>query len=118
MYENITGIRTDPENPGFKHIILQPRILDSKMNYARCEYQSPHGLIKSYWQLKGETLVWKVTVPPNTTATAYIFTDKNSRILESSIPVEDSTGVEFLKYTENAAVYDLKSGHYQFEVRN
>lgn len=118
MYENITGIRTDPENPGFKHIILQPRILESEMSYARCEYQSPHGLIKSCWQLKDETLVWKVTVPPNTTATAYIPTEENSRILEGSTPVEDSPVVKFLKYTKNAAVYDLKSGHYRFEVRN
>jgi alpha-L-rhamnosidase len=115
MVENITGIRTDPEAPGFKRIILQPRI-GGELTYARGEYQSPYGLIKSHWQIEGDSLIWDVNVPPNTTATAHIPAVTHARILEGDLPIENAFGVKCLRRTDEAVVYELQSGSYSFKV--
>jgi alpha-L-rhamnosidase len=115
MYENITGIRTDPQNPGFKHIILKPTT-DSSMSYARGEYQSPYGLIRSHWQIEDDTFTWEVTVPPNSSATTHFLFSGQTRIFESDAPVEESHGVTFIRQTHESIVYRLESGSYRFKV--
>jgi alpha-L-rhamnosidase len=123
MYENIAGIRTDPTSTGFKHIILQPRIpsislgtSDGGLTFARGEYQSPYGLIKSHWRIEVDSFIWEVTVPPNTTATAFIPAEDRSQIFEGAVPIKKSTGVELIRRTQGAAVYGLQSGNYRFTV--
>jgi alpha-L-rhamnosidase len=115
MYENIAGIRTNPRYPGFKHIILQPKI-GGGLSYARGEYQSPYGLIQSHWRIDDDTFTWEVTLPPNTTADAYIPTDMQSQILEGTAPIEESPGVVFIRQTHESAVYKLVAGNYLFAV--
>jgi alpha-L-rhamnosidase len=116
MYENITGIRTDPKNPGFKHIILRP-IIGGGLSFARCDYQSPYGLIRSYWQKEDNALLWDVSVPANTTATAYIPISAGTQIFENDLPIEESPGIAFIRKTPNSAVYKLQAGSYKFEIR-
>ncbi len=116
MYENITGIRTDPKQPGFKHIILQPTT-GGGMSYARGEYQSPYGLIQSHWRIEDGAFIWEITVPPNATATAHIPVDAGSQISEGGIPTEGSPGLKFIRQTHKSAVYKLEAGSYKFTVR-
>ncbi len=52
IVENMVGIQTDPKNPGFEHIILQPKI-GGNLNYARAAYQSSYGLIKKSLEDRG-----------------------------------------------------------------
>ena len=87
MYENITGIKPDLGAPGFKHFHLQPQI-GGGLTYAHCEYQSPYGLIKSHWRIEGDSLIWDITVPPNSTATAHIPSGINDQILEGDTPIK------------------------------
>jgi len=117
IYENIAGIRTDPQNPGFKHIILQPAT-GGDMSYARGEYQSPYGLIQSHWRIEGDAFIWEVTVPPNSTATAHIPIDAGSQISEGGVPTEGSPGLQFIRQTHESAVYKLQPGSYSFKVTN
>ncbi len=115
MYENILGFQTDPKNPGFKHILFHPRI-GGDITHARGKFHSLYGIIKSEWQIEGDSLVWEVTVPPNTTATAHIPATSHSRVLEGSTPVEASPGVDLLRQTPEALVVRLDSGNYRFTV--
>jgi alpha-L-rhamnosidase len=115
MYENIAGIRTDPEAPGFKHIILQPRP-SVGITHARGEFQSSYGHVKSQWQIEGDSLIWEVIVPPNTSATAYVPAKTRSQILEGAVPIEDAPGLEFIRQTSETVVYELQSGNYRFSV--
>lgn len=123
IYENITGIRTDPEAPGFKHIILRPRLPagwpgggEKKLTYARAQFQSLFGSIKSHWWIEGETLNWEVKVPPNTTATAYIPAAAQDTIFEAGVSVDASPGVQLVRREEDAVVCTLLSGTYKFTV--
>jgi hypothetical protein len=102
--------------PGFMHIILEPRP-GGGITFARGIYRSPYGLIESHWRVEDEALIWDISVPCNTTATAHIPADAHSQILEGGIPLEDSPGVELLRQTPEAMVVALQSGRYRFAVK-
>jgi alpha-L-rhamnosidase len=113
MYENITGIRAG--EPGFKKVILQPRP-GGGLTYARGEYKSMHGMIKSHWRMNGDALDWEISLPPNVTAEAFIPTGIGSSITESDSPLEQAPGIKFIRQTSDVVVVELQSGEYQFKV--
>ncbi|WP_325176593.1 glycoside hydrolase family 78 protein [Paenibacillus alkalitolerans] len=68
LYRYMAGIDTDPGQPGFKHIRIQPHpgIGVSKVH---AEYDSLYGKIVSSWQLQDGRFRLQVNIPVNTTAT-------------------------------------------------
>ena len=70
FYKGLGGIFPDPENPGFKHILLRPNF-PSGLNQFEARHQSPYGEICSKWESKKNRIVYQVTVPANSTATFY-----------------------------------------------
>jgi len=115
MYNYSLGIQRDPDNPGFKHFILQP-IPDpsGQMTWANGYYDSMYGKIKSAWRIKDGVLIYNATVPANTTATVYIPSIDIDLVTENGKPMHQVEGVTFLKYNNGNAVYKLSSGTYEF----
>src|SRR5690606_35159852 len=60
MYRNIAGIRHDPDNPGYKHIIIHPR-LGGDLTHAKGEYESVYGKIVSDWEQTDDKFKLNVT---------------------------------------------------------
>lgn len=71
-YECVAGIAPDPAKPGFKHIVMRPDFSIVDMRGARASYPSIYGDIVSNWKREGESIVWHVTIPANTTATLFM----------------------------------------------
>jgi alpha-L-rhamnosidase len=115
MYENIAGIRNDPASPGYNNFYLHPR-MGGGLTFARGEYRSIYGTIKSHWRIDGSNFIWDVTVPPNTTATAIIPSLRQDLIFEGTTPIEESPGVEFIRIIHDSREYTIKSGIYSFIV--
>ena len=67
IWETVAGIASDPEQPGFKHIIMKP-IPDKRLGHINAEYQSAAGLIKSAWRYEGDQWIWDFTIPEGATA--------------------------------------------------
>lgn len=84
FYTDILGIKSDENDPGYHHIILEPKFTD-KLSYAKGSYNSVYGLIESSWETENGTGVIKYscTVPANTTATIK---------LPNSEPIEVGSG--------------------------
>ena len=80
-YQTLGGINYDRNRPGFKHIILRPRPVGD-LTWARASHVSVYGKIVSDWKLSDGRIHWRVVVPPNTTATAYIPTTSADLIRE------------------------------------
>lgn len=112
-YQTLGGINYDPNQPGFKHIILRPRPVGD-LTWVRASHVSVYGKIESDWKLENGKMLWRVVVPPNTTATAYIPTRLPSQVRESGKPIDQVAGVQMLKLLNDAAVFKLKSGTYEF----
>jgi len=68
LYEHVAGMKSDIENPGFKHIHFHPHPGGGLTN-ANAEFKSMYGLVKSAWEIKDGQFVYHVIIPANTTAT-------------------------------------------------
>lgn len=77
MTKTFAGINFDNDNRGYNHIIIKPHFVKD-LSWAKAEYHSIKGLIKSEWKRKGNAIELKVTIPENTTAIVY--TDIEHRI--------------------------------------
>ncbi len=75
-YEYLAGIR--PAEPGYKRIRLEPSVPDS-LDYVKCSYESIYGPIRSFWKKQDGKLIWKFTIPANTTAEVRIPGEKKVR---------------------------------------
>lgn len=71
MTNTIAGINYDVNQPAFKHIIFRPHFIKD-LDWAKGEYLSVNGVIKSEWYRESGYITYSVEVPSNSTATIYI----------------------------------------------
>jgi alpha-L-rhamnosidase len=112
-YQTLGGINYDPQEPGFKHIILRPRPVGD-LTWVTASHVSVYGKIVSDWKLAGGQIHWRVVVPPNTVATAFIPTTSPDRVRESGKPIDQVHGIQVLNPPPGAALAKLGSGTYEF----
>lgn len=68
LYTNVLGIRSDKENPGFKHFYIRPEVTD-RWSYAKGAYESMYGRIEVLWKHEENGYSYHIRIPANTTAT-------------------------------------------------
>lgn len=112
-YENLAGIKADPETPAFKHIIMKPYVLGD-LTSVDASYNSIYGTIISAWKLEPDKFTWKVTIPANTTATVYVPTLNKEKVMEGNKKASNADGIRFVYWEDNWSVFELESGTYSF----
>jgi alpha-L-rhamnosidase len=112
MFRSLLGIETD--GAGFKKILMKPE-LGEGITWARGHYDSIRGRIGSEWKIENSAFDWKITIPPNTTATVVVPAKDAAGVTESGKPAGEAEGVKFLRMENNTAVYAVGSGTYQFQ---
>ncbi len=113
LYDRVAGIDLDPQNPGYKHILLHP-VPGGGLTYAKGSLDTLHGKIVSDWKIEGGSLRWSVTIPANTTATITVPTQKAAQILESGKPAANAPGLRFVRADASGVIYEAGSGSYTF----
>jgi alpha-L-rhamnosidase len=114
LYENLAGIKADPAQPGFKHIIMKPTLVHG-LRSVRATHRSPYGIIASEWHWSGTTLDWWLEIPANTTATVYIPISGTSTVFKgNSRSIDDA--VKLLRYENERGVFEAGSGKYHFSI--
>ena len=108
LYQVVAGIGIDADNPGYKHVIINPRP-GGGLTSAKATHESMYGIIASGWVLEGETLTMEVEVPANTSATIHI-PGKTGEISINGEGLEDSAIDHQEK--EGAVVAKTGSGNY------
>lgn len=68
FYNTLAGIRIDPENPGFKHVFLEPHPV-ADLEWVRCHYDCHFGRVESNWNIENGAFVWDIVIPEGTHAT-------------------------------------------------
>lgn len=114
-YEYLAGIKADPENPGFKHILMAPHVVGD-LKWVDAAYDSIRGRIISAWEVSDEgTFKWTVLVPVNTTALASVPTSDPASI---TVKLADDSSVELQGESKNGRVeYQIGSGLWKFESK-
>ena len=116
LYKTVAGLQIDPQQPGYKHIVIHPQPGGGLTN-ARAAYTSLHGEIISDWQLSDAGLTLAVTVPPNTTATVVLPVQSSKRVMESGQALSDAPGVAGWAEGDDGLRVEIGSGRYEFMVK-
>lgn len=103
------GIQRDENRPGYKHILMQPKI-DDTFSFVKGGFRSVYGDISSAWEIKPSGTEIEFTIPANTTAT---FTLPVSSMDNLKLK-KGKKGVSSKSFDDGKAVYELKSGTYKF----
>ena len=112
FYQGPGGIRPDPEEPGFKHIIICPQIVPS-LTWVNAEYNSVRGMIISRWEKAGKNFNMKIVVPVNTTALIHV-PGENPRSVQNT---GNTTLVKKVDTYSGYTVFSVPGGTYSFKSR-
>ncbi|MCC2599919.1 alpha-L-rhamnosidase [Sphingobacterium sp. FBM7-1] len=115
MFEYMIGIK--PIDRGYRSFIIRPELPpgDTALKHVKGSYRSVAGLIRSEWRYEGQTLVYVLEIPVNTTA--YFYTEApsleciyiNGKVIGQS---EWATSVE-----EEGKQYKVKLGSGKYTVK-
>lgn len=67
LYKSPGGIKPDEKQPGFKHVILDPHIMDG-LNTFEASHVGPFGEIVSAWKRTEKGIRYNITIPANSSA--------------------------------------------------
>ncbi len=103
LYNTVAGIDIDPAQPGYKHSILRP-LPGGGLTSVKGGIKTLYGELASAWKRNKGAFEWEVTVPPNTTATAYL-------------PVDESAKVKLNGRSVKGTVHELSAGTHRFVAK-
>ena len=83
LYRHVAGIEL--AEPGFKRALLRP-YPGGGLSFARAHHETPYGRLASAWKRAGDRLTWEISVPPNTTAEAWVPSAPGTGIREGGRP--------------------------------
>lgn len=115
MYRNIAGLNPDPDAPGYKRIIIQPRP-GGGLTHAEASLETYYGKLHSGWKAEEDgSLVLDVVVPANTTARILLPAASADEVMESG---EKISAQKELQATVEKGFVEVKtgSGSYRFVV--
>ena len=113
FYQDLAGIKSDPAQPGFKHIIMKPTIIGA-VDSVSASHESMYGMIRSSWKRRKYKFEWQITIPVNSHATVYVPASSNAIVQEGNGSVFFAKGVKFIGYKDHTAIYSISSGIYTF----
>jgi alpha-L-rhamnosidase len=113
MYRVVTGLNSDPAQPGYKHIIIRPNP-GGGFTYAMATLLTPHGEAASGWRIDGDRLLMTVRVPANTRATVYLPAAHLQDVRESNTPLASTKGATRSTQAGDTVVVEVGSGNYEF----
>lgn len=104
FFNGIGGIKPDYSAPGFKKIVLEPKLIN-QLKWAKVNYNSVYGNIISNWKWEGKTLIWDIQIPVNTTAKIDLPNQFSQMKINNRIIKNDQNSQRI--------TYALKAGSYQ-----
>lgn len=112
FYEDIAGIRPDVSGPGFKVIHFEPT-MTSYLSWAKASIETPYGRTASEWSQEENSLVWIITLPPNTSGIVALPDSKKMHVNKRSFNKAD---YPLIGSEEEVSLYKFPSGVYQIEI--
>ncbi len=71
FYTRIAGMQTDPEEPGYKHIIVRPTPMGD-LKWASYQTETPQGSAAVRWDIRRGRFILKITVPKGSHASVWM----------------------------------------------
>ncbi len=114
MYRVVAGLEIDPEEPGYRHVLIQPQP-GGGLTSAEARLETPYGEASSAWALlEDDRFQVSAVVPANTRATVRLPGAILSEVTEGDHTVTSAPGVRAVEQQTGAVVVEVGSGRYQF----
>lgn len=108
--DGVTGIRRRDDSPGFRKFDIRvPDFPEEEISWAKADFSSPAGTIRSHWSRENGKTILQVTVPPNCKAVVH-FPDELGRKISVNANYAKKTGRK-----DGFVLYEIPSGSYRFE---
>jgi alpha-L-rhamnosidase len=111
LYKALGGIKPDPDQPGFKNVLLQPHFVDG-LEHFYAEHDGPFGKIVSSWKKENSQVIYTVKIPANSSATVLL---KGQNILLNDDQVERNKNAAIIHDGPDSKI-QLNSGNYEFRI--
>jgi alpha-L-rhamnosidase len=115
MYAVVGGIDLDPEQPGYKHIVMRPQP-GGGLTHAKASLHSMYGSIRSEWTLRNDVFDWQITVPANTTATVLLPAASAKDVTEGDKPLQEVDDLAVAAQAPGQVCINAGSGSYHFQI--
>ncbi len=114
MQRVVAGLEIDPKEPGYKHVLIQPRP-GGGLTSAAARLDTMFGEAASAWALVEEDhLQVEATVPPNAWGTVRLPNAVLAEVSEGGRPVASAPGVRKAVQADDGVVVEVGSGRYRF----
>ncbi len=113
LFGSVGGIRQAPESVGFAELDIAP-VPGKGLTWARCRYETCHGLVETSWRIDGSTHALSVLVPPGSEATISVPARDPAGVTEGGLPLDKAPGVEVTGEAPGAVRCHVGSGRYEF----
>lgn len=114
--KSIAGLAPLPDAEGFNKIRIKPEAA-GYLKWAKCEYKSVRGKIKTSWKTENNIFSMDIEIPPNVSAEVYIPVKEKSEILENNTPAENNKDITKIKQEGRYIIYKIGSGKYSFSAK-
>jgi len=116
LYKAPGGIKPDPQQPGFKNVLLEPHFV-AGLDQFEATHDGPYGTIRSAWKRSGREITYSVTVPPNSTATLQLPIASGQAVYEAGKPLKTTGPDGRVGAAGSAQRFGLQAGTYQFVIK-
>lgn len=113
MYEDLAGIKSNPDYPGFKQLIMAPSPTKD-LQSVKASYASPYGAVSSAWTVDGNVFTWHITLPANVSATVHI---PGQQVKEGGKKLTSANGVNIVNTGTEETIVTIGSGTYTFRSK-
>jgi alpha-L-rhamnosidase len=113
LYRVVAGIEIDEQQPGYKHIIIQPHP-GGGLDFAKASVTSMYGPVACEWSLKDNLMQVNIDVPANTTATVKLPNASMDGVKESGKLISQNKSFAGAEQRGSEVVLKIGSGSYQF----
>lgn len=113
FYSGLAGIAPDPNEPGFRRVIVRPQPVPG-LSWVKASYAGMYGTIESRWRVEGRRFTLQTTIPPGSSATVCVPATSVDCVTESGGLAGSAVGVRPMGMEAGRAVFQVEAGRYQF----
>ncbi|MCK5135592.1 MAG: family 78 glycoside hydrolase catalytic domain [Bacteroidales bacterium] len=115
FYRNLAGMQADPDQPGYRHIIFRPQVID-QLDFVTYTNNTPYGEAGIIWSNEKGSFTMDISVPVSCSATVYVPASAPGNVFESGQRHDEIPEIEFRQMEDGYAVFEVGSGKYSFKV--
>jgi hypothetical protein len=113
MYRVVAGLEIDPAQPGYKHVLVQPRP-GRGLSSAQARLETLYGEAASGWTVADGKATVTAVIPPNARGTVRLPSATLAAVTEGGKAVPEAPGVKGAAQEGEDVVVEVGSGSYAF----